>query len=98
MNMRWELLKTTEFIEWYQGLDQHQQRMVDARLLRVQMENHFGTVRRFDGLTELKWKSGLRVYTAEKRPDLIILLGGNKNGQSKDIRNAKKILREIDQA
>jgi putative addiction module killer protein len=45
-----------------------------------------------DGILELKWKNGRRVYYAtipEKK--ILLLLGGNKNGQDKDIRQAKKI-------
>jgi putative component of toxin-antitoxin plasmid stabilization module len=40
----------------------------------------------------LKWKSGLRVYAHRNEATLmIVLLGGNKNGQNKDIRQAQKI-------
>ena len=97
-DVKFTILKTSEFKAWYSGLDVNSRRIVDARLERIQNEAHFGTVNRFDGLTELKWKSGMRVYTAERSPNLLVLLGGNKNGQSKDIRRAKKILAEIDEA
>jgi hypothetical protein len=50
------------------------------------------------GITELRWKSGLRVYSAERISNLILLLGGNKNGQDKDIRKAKRLLSQIDGA
>lgn len=90
-----EIIKSEAFSVWYYGIDKHNQRIVDARLVRIEEEGHFGTVSRFAGITELKWKSGLRVYTAEIRPDLFVLLGGNKNGQEKDIRKSKKILAEI---
>ena len=94
--MLWTVVQTEDFKEWFKNLDKHTQRIVDARLERIQSENHFGTVNCFDGLTELKWKSGIRVYTVEVRPNLILLLGGNKNGQAKDIRKAKKLLAQID--
>lgn len=93
-----KVLRTTAFVEWYQDLDRRTQLLVDARLERIASEGHFGTVRRFEGITELKWASGLRVYSAERFPNLILLLGGNKNGQDKDIRKAKKLLGEIDRA
>jgi len=41
---------------------------------------------------ELKWKNGRRVYYADiPEKKILLLLGGNKNGQDKDIRQAKKI-------
>ncbi len=93
--MKFEIFRTAEFTEWYEGLDAKTKWMIAARLERIKNEGHFGTVNRFEGLTELKWKSGLRVYTVELRPRLIVLYGGNKNGQEKDIRRAQKIRREI---
>lgn len=44
---------------------------------------------------ELRWKNGRRVYFAhipEKK--VLLLLGGNKNGQDKDIRKAKSLLKK----
>ena len=93
-----KVLRTTAFVEWYQDLDGRTQVLVDARIERIVLEGHFGIVRRFEGITELKWTSGLRVYTAERFPNLILLLGGTKNGQDKDIRRAKRLLDEINRA
>lgn len=43
-------------------------------------------------MCELRWKNGRRVYYAEiPEKQIILLLGGNKNGQDKDIRRAKRI-------
>ena len=91
-----KVLRTAAFSEWYQDLDGRTQLLIDARIERIVSEGHFGTVRRFEGITELKWTSGLRVYSAERYPNVILLLGGNKNGQDKDIRKAKRLLGEID--
>jgi putative addiction module killer protein len=72
------------------------QTIVLARLHRISVDGHFGTTNHFDGLIELKWKSGLRVYTARIGQMVIVTLGGgNKNGQSKDIEKAKKVLNKI---
>jgi len=64
------------------------------RLSNIEDYGHFGKHKDLeDGICELKWKNGRRVYYAiipEK--NIILLLGGNKNGQSKDITWAKKIL------
>jgi putative addiction module killer protein len=42
--------------------------------------------------SELRWKNGRRVYYAEiPERNILLLLGGNKNGQDKDIHQAKKL-------
>lgn len=41
---------------------------------------------------ELKWVGGRRIYYAYlPAQKILLLLGGNKNGQDKDIKQAKKI-------
>ncbi|MGB7127846.1 MAG: type II toxin-antitoxin system RelE/ParE family toxin [Candidatus Rhabdochlamydia sp.] len=45
-----------------------------------------------DKVWELRWKDGRRIYYAyipEKK--ILLLLGGNKNGQNKDVSKAKTI-------
>jgi putative addiction module killer protein len=71
------------------------------RLSHIEQYGHFGdhksvseyeTGRLKDMVWELRWKDGRRVYYAyipEKR--ILLLLGGNKNGQDKDITQAKNI-------
>ncbi len=91
-----EIRKTPEFKQWFSKLPEKTQIIINARLQRIEHDSHFGTVNIFDGLIELKWKTGLRVYTHRMGQRLlIVLLGGNKNGQSKGIRQAKKILKDI---
>lgn len=91
--MRLRVLRTPEFDEWYEEQTFKTKSLVRSRLSRIETEGHFGFVNRFDGLIELKWTSGLRIYTAKIGNELIIiLLGGNKNGQEKDIAKAKRIL------
>jgi putative addiction module killer protein len=86
------VLKTDEFLEWFYQQTNITKRMIDARLDRISLEGHLGFVNRFDGLIELKWTSGMRIYTFIYDQKLIIALhGGNKNGQEKDIQKAKKI-------
>jgi len=94
-NTAFRLFKTEIFANWYKDLDLYTQKIVYARLIRIEQEGHFGTVNRFDRITELKWRSGLRIYTVVVAPNVFVLLGGNKNEQEKDIRKAKKILGKI---
>ncbi len=93
--MRLKVLKTPQYQAWFDEQDSPTQLLIEARIMRLE-QGHYGVVNRFEGLTELKWKSGLRIYTAVKPPRVIILLGGNKRGQDKDIRKAKTILSQFD--
>ncbi len=48
-----------------------------------------------DGLFELKWKNGLRVYFGYVEMNgraALVLLGGEKHGQNRDIAKARGIL------
>jgi putative addiction module killer protein len=66
---------------------------IRLRISHIQDDGHFGDHKEVDGeIWELRWKSGRRIYYAhidEKK--ILLLLGGNKNGQDKDIRQAKRI-------
>jgi putative addiction module killer protein len=71
---------------------------VDARLLRIQESGHFGDARYLgDGLAELRWKSGTRVYFSRiedpQGKAVLLIVGGTKHGQDKDIYNARVLLR-----
>ena len=88
--------KTQEFITWFNGQNNKTQGIIQARLLRIENDNHWGMINKFDELIELKWTGGLRIYTAKINNITVILLGGgNKNGQSKDIQKAKSLLKKI---
>ena len=92
--MKFQVIRTPEFEEWFSEQTFKTQTLIRSRLSRIEDEGHFGFVNAFDGLVELKWASGLRIYTARIGNELIlILLGGNKNGQEKDIAKAKRILK-----
>ncbi len=94
--MRFRVIRSDEFEEWLSEQTFKTRTQVRSRLSRIEDEGHFGFINAFDGLVELKWASGLRVYTARVGNELIlILLGGNKNGQEKDIKKAKSILARL---
>src|SRR5215471_19902942 len=50
-----------------------------------------------DGLAELRWKSGMRLYfsriTDRQGTAVLLILGGTKHGQEKDITKARVLLR-----
>lgn len=83
-------------MKWYSRQNKKTQAILDARFDRIEIDGHFGLINRFEGLVELKWASGMRVYTFVSGSKLVVALyGGNKNGQDKDIKNAKRIREEF---
>ena len=94
--MTYRVFETKEFQSWFKKQNIKTQLIVTARIERLQNEGHWGFINRFDNLIELKWISGMRIYTSLIGNEVVvILLGGNKNGQSKDIKKAKKLLQEV---
>lgn len=93
--MKYYTIATTEeFDEWYRDQTIKCKLQIDSRLLKIQNENHFGVIKDLDeALYELKWKNGRRIYYAYlEKENILLLLGGNKNGQNKDISQARNIL------
>lgn len=89
-----------EYNAWFEQLSEQQRRIVESRINRYRTLGLLIGIRplaRELGLYEFKWRSGLRVYfsifvDAEGRV-MLLLIGGNKNSQPKDINLAKKIAR-----
>lgn len=92
--MRYRLIKTPEYQLWIEGETKKSRVQIADRLSKIETDGHFGLSKNIgDFISELKWGNGRRVYYAIIPPDnIVLLLGGNKNGQDKDIRKAKKIL------
>jgi putative addiction module killer protein len=86
------------FEEWLESLDPVVVARIRARLNRVCCGN-MGDVRPIGGgLSELRLKfgSGYRVYFASYNEKLVILLcGGDKGSQAKDIRTAKEFWQDF---
>lgn len=90
-----EVLKTEEFEDWLESQPPKVRTVIKARLDLISI-GHFGNHKRFEGLIELKWLNGIRVYTFMWGAAVVVALyGGNKNGQSRDIKKAKKIRDEV---
>ncbi len=51
---------------------------------------YFGDFKRFDGLIELRWRNGYRIYGFLWKNSIFITNGGTKNGQKKDIKKAQR--------
>ena len=76
-----------------------EQAQIEARLYRIKAFDHFGDCKYLEGtnhaILELRWKNGRRIYySLIPEEEVLLLLGGNKNGQTKDINKAEKIYKE----
>ena len=85
------------FKEWLEGLQDKKARyVIRARLDRLRYYGHAGNCKRIGkGVLELKiyYGPGYRVYFGEERKNIILLLcGGDKNTQKKDIQRAQSYL------
>lgn len=92
---RLKVLRTNEFDEWLKTCDIKIRTYVLSRLDLLSI-GHLGNHKRFEGLIELRWKNGTRVYSFYWGSSIVVaLIGGSKHGQKKDINKAKKIRDEI---
>jgi putative addiction module killer protein len=94
---KFSFTRTTEYVEWMNSLDAKWRTQVTGRLSRIEYEGHFGHLRNLgEGLAELKFNIGIRVYFIRTGSTEITLLnGGTKHGQDKDIKIAKKLASQI---
>ena len=87
--------KHDEFNEWFDSLTEKEQDQVDKRLEKIEKEEHFGDAKNIgESLVELRWKNGWRVYFTKVigKKIIILLLGGHKNAQKKEISKARLLL------
>src|SRR5690625_3923709 len=94
-----EMKATSAFIDWLDGLkDLHGRARVQVRLRRLGAGNPGQHRNLKGGVTELKVPTGpgYRVYYTERGPALIILLcGGDKSTQKKDIKRAQHMVKQL---
>lgn len=88
--------KTEEFDKWLRKLkDLRAKAKVLFRIQKIETDEHFGDCEPVgDGIREIKinYAKGYRIYFVEKSGKIILLLiGGDKSTQQKDIRKAKEI-------
>ncbi len=85
------------FIEWMNSLDKSTKARVQSRLTRL-LENNFGDHKKIDNdISELRLKfgAGYRIYYTRTNNTIVLLLnGGDKASQNRDIEKAKIILQE----
>jgi putative addiction module killer protein len=80
------------FLDWVNALDINTQVIVDRLIQRVSQGGAKKSIRCLkEGVFEIKipHASGLRVYFAEEGQNILLLKGGDKKTQVRDIRAAK---------
>lgn len=85
-------------VEWLKSLDSTTRKRILLRLDRLK-DGNFGDYKQLDKyLYELRFNfgSGYRVYYTIKNNIIVLLIaGGDKKSQTKDIKNAKEILNKL---
>ena len=95
-----EVRQTKTFMEWRAGLrDNAARKRIGARIDRLSFGN-FGDVKPVgEGVSELRldFGPGYRIYFVQRGDVLVILLcGGDKSSQVRDIAKAKQMAQELD--
>lgn len=96
------VVATPEFTSWLDGLrDRMAQRRVAKQIERARFGNLGKTRSLGEGLSEMKIDhgQGYRIYFARRKNVIIVLLcGGDKQSQDRDIAKARNILKGYDDA
>lgn len=98
--MQCEILTTAQYDKWLSKLkDKVAVARIDARILNIAEFGHFGDHKELGGeVSELRFffGAGYRVYYTVQDGKLVVLLaGGDKSTQQKDIAKARAILAEL---
>ena len=92
-----QVLRSQDFVDWLLSLrDRRARSKIAIRIDRLQ-DGNFGDAKFFDGIGELRinYGPGYRVYFVKRGDVLVILLcGGEKSSQSRDIARAQKMAKE----
>lgn len=94
-----EVYRTALFSDWFKSLkDERAKARIQTRIGRVELGN-LGDAKFFNGIGELRidYGPGYRIYFVKRGNTVIILLcGGDKSSQSKDIKKAAAMAKELD--
>jgi putative addiction module killer protein len=97
--MRYIVNKTDRFDKWLKKLKNIRAKVMIAKRIESLKDGYFGDYKSLgDELFELRifTGAGYRIYFTQKEKELIIILsGGDKSTQQKDIKLAKKIVKEL---
>jgi putative addiction module killer protein len=96
-----EILQTDEFVKWLTRLkDNNARARINVRIKRILLTGNFGDAKPVgDGVYEIRinYGPGYRIYYTQRGNEIILLLiGGDKSSQQKDIEKAKKLNAEYE--
>ncbi len=98
--MKYEVKQTSDFKAWLKKLKDRQALKIIALRLTRAVNGNLGDVKSLGGnLSEMRIfvGKGYRLYFTIKNGQVVVLLcGGDKSSQSKDIEKAKKLLNELE--
>jgi putative addiction module killer protein len=98
--MEKQIRKTDTFNKWFEDLkDQKAKAIINVRIRRASLGNLGDVEPVGEGVSELKihYGPGYRVYIKEDGEFIVILLcGGIKNSQKRDIKKAKEIANNLE--
>lgn len=97
--MQIEVRQTELYAKWFKSLkDRNAKLRIDVRIRRLSLGNPGDVKPVGGGISELRidYGPGYRVYFTQYEKELILLLvGGDKTSQSKDIEKSKEIAKEL---
>jgi len=92
-----EIVQSDTFHQWLSGLkDQHVCMRIYARLDRVRLGNFGDMAPIGEGLSELRihFGPGYRIYFIQRDKKVVLLCGGDKASQQRNIAKAKMIAKD----
>jgi len=94
-----EVRQTEVYSQWFESLQDRQARArIDTRIRRLSLGNPGDVKPAGEGVSELRidYGPGYRVYSVHRGQTLVVLLaGGDKHTQDRDIRTAIELAREL---
>lgn len=94
-----QIVQTEVFAQWFASLrDAKARAVINARLRRVELGNLGDCAPVGEGVSELRihYGPGYWVYFARRDLEVVVLLaGGDKSSQSKDIKRAQELARNL---
>ena len=94
-----QFIETDRYADWFAGLhDAQAKARINARLRRAELGNFGDCEPVGEGVSEMRihYGPGYRVYWVQRGHEVFILLaGGDKSTQSKDIKTALQLARKL---
>lgn len=93
-----KVIETADFSNWLEALRDHNAQARIAVRIRRAKDGNLGDVKFFGSIGEMRidYGPGYRVYFVKRGNELVILLcGGDKRSQSRDIKRATEMASEV---